>query len=242
MKIWFMTSLFNSPNVPFSQLVHPDPEHNHSEGMFSHSDHHHQSPPGLGATSTIDFTYVSTPDQLSEHYRHLESLLDSALATLTLINATTTTGPMPAYCPRTIQVVQALNHYIATQDVIPTATTPTTTNVATSPPIAAPATYAGITTRSSTRTTPDLNTTKQSRSRSVSAIPPTLAQSTRSSQAVIRLDLNQMSRQRTKMIGLSYVLMRIYLRKDIGLGTIAPPLTGSNARQLAARSAEHVEV
>ncbi|KAK7021479.1 hypothetical protein R3P38DRAFT_3397014 [Favolaschia claudopus] len=58
--------------------------------MFSHSDHHHvASPiPAQGATTAFlsSTPAISTPDRASSHLCRLETLLESALATLTLIH------------------------------------------------------------------------------------------------------------------------------------------------------------
>ncbi|KAF8143611.1 hypothetical protein K438DRAFT_1993750 [Mycena galopus ATCC 62051] len=96
-------------------------------------------------------------DNITAHYQHLESLLDSALATLTLIQCCATPS---LFTSRTVQLTQALKHLISyTTSTIPgpTATTsssttpapPTMTTTLTteqpprsSPPLPMPVTYA----------------------------------------------------------------------------------------------------
>ncbi|KAF7333585.1 hypothetical protein MSAN_02417500 [Mycena sanguinolenta] len=169
--------------------------------MFSHSYHYHQpSPVGhrpATATQTPHANRTSAPDLVSDHYQHLESLLDSALATLALINVTT---PAPIYCSRIRQVVQALDHYISTQPTTPTldlaTKTDTDTTTAAEPPRTAPlpATYAGIVRQSTSPepTTSDPHIAKHL-SRSVSLAPPAgqPPPSPRNDQVVIRFDLKR---------------------------------------------------
>ncbi|KAJ7866375.1 hypothetical protein B0H14DRAFT_2732841 [Mycena olivaceomarginata] len=154
--------------------------------MISDSHHHHQNvgtavpPPTTSTVGGIGFT--TTTDQLAIHYRHLESLLDSALATLTLINA--------------------LNHFIAghphTPTLIPTTDpTPHPDHGSTPMPMPAPATYATIADphRSPSPTIPDPNTHKQSplpKSRPPSPAPSVT--SARGQRIVIRFDLNPANR------------------------------------------------
>ncbi|KAJ7086540.1 hypothetical protein C8R44DRAFT_752562 [Mycena epipterygia] len=139
--------------------------------MFSHSNHHHQNVPGscpaLTTAHTACLGLTSAPDQLATHHRHLESLLDSALATVTLIHATHTTTLL--YTSHVVQVSQALAHLIANcppTHTTPTRPVPTPTHPDDNTPTAAPkATYAAAADsnhhQSSLVTTSDLNTVKQ---------------------------------------------------------------------------------
>ncbi|KAF7343588.1 hypothetical protein MSAN_01979300 [Mycena sanguinolenta] len=169
--------------------------------MFSHSYHHHQPTPEghrpATATQTLHANRTSAPDLVSDHYQRLESLLDSALATLALINVTT---PVPIYCSRIRQVVQALDHYTSTQPTTPTPDLATKTDTdpttAADPPRTAPtpATYAGVVRQSTSPepTTSDPHIAKHL-SRSVSLAPPAgqPPPSPRSDQVVIRFDLKR---------------------------------------------------
>ncbi|KAJ7694701.1 hypothetical protein B0H14DRAFT_2650928 [Mycena olivaceomarginata] len=122
------------------------------EEMISDSHHHHQNartavpPPTTSTVGGIGF--ATTTDQLAIHYRHLESLLDSALATLTPINAMYCT-PTPPFTLHTVQVTQSLNYFIAGHPHTPTLTpttdpTPHPDHGSTPMPMPAPATYATI--------------------------------------------------------------------------------------------------
>ncbi|KAJ7896269.1 hypothetical protein B0H14DRAFT_2678901 [Mycena olivaceomarginata] len=163
--------------------------------MISDSHHHHQN-----ARTAVPPPTTSTT-QLAIHYRHLESLLDSALATLTLINATYCT-PTPPFTLHTVQVTQALNHFIAGHPHTPTLTpttdpTPHPDHGSTPMPMPAPATYATVADphRSPSPTTPDPNTRKQSplpKSRPPSPAPSVA--SARGRRIVIRFDLNPADR------------------------------------------------
>ncbi|KAJ6540495.1 hypothetical protein B0H19DRAFT_1269070 [Mycena capillaripes] len=141
--------------------------------MIFDSHHHHQNTPTAApapiASSAGGFGLSSTTDQLAAHYRHLESLLDSSLATLTLINATQCTSHLPPFTVHTVQVTQALNHLITANSYAPTLTTctpprPDHTHAPT--PAATPkpeaATYAMIADphRSPSPTTPNHDTLK----------------------------------------------------------------------------------
>ncbi|KAJ7301765.1 hypothetical protein DFH08DRAFT_978451 [Mycena albidolilacea] len=118
-------------------------------------------------TSTVGgISFDMTTDQLATHCRHLESLLHPALATLTLINATYCTFT-PPFTLHTVQVTQALNHFIAghphTHTPTPTTgPTPCPDHGSTPTPMPAPATYAMIANphRSPSLTSPDPNTQK----------------------------------------------------------------------------------
>ncbi|KAJ7138324.1 hypothetical protein C8R44DRAFT_848165 [Mycena epipterygia] len=163
--------------------------------MLSHSDHYHSnavgSCPALETVSTGCFSLTSTPEQLTAHYRHLESLLDSALATLTLINATTTITT-PPHTLHVIQVSWALVHLIGTS-AHTTLTRPGSPPTSTDDlaPIATPkATYATAADphhhQSPLATTPDPNTIKQQRP---SSSPAPTRDMPFKSRVVIRFDL-----------------------------------------------------
>ncbi|KAJ7826985.1 hypothetical protein B0H14DRAFT_2815919, partial [Mycena olivaceomarginata] len=164
--------------------------------MIFDSHHHHQNAPTAvppPTTSTVGgIGFATTTDQLAIHYRHLESLLDSALATLTLINAT--------YCTPTPAVTQALNHLIAghPHTHTPTPTTgpiPHPDHGSTPTPMPAPATYATIADphRSPSPTSPEPNTRKRS-PLSESRPPSPSVASARGRRVVIRFDLNPANR------------------------------------------------
>ncbi|KAF8151885.1 hypothetical protein K438DRAFT_1865035 [Mycena galopus ATCC 62051] len=99
--------------------------------------HHHQNVPlAVPSPGVSDGGLASTPAQLAAHYKHLESLLDSALATLTLIHTTSCATP-PLFASRTVQLTRALTHFVshsATTTPNPTATTCPTTSPTTLPP------------------------------------------------------------------------------------------------------------
>ncbi|KAJ6507906.1 hypothetical protein C8R47DRAFT_61355 [Mycena vitilis] len=170
---------------------------NRSSGMFSHSYHHHQNRKTT-PTSTHDFVHASTPDQLLDHHRHLESLLDSALATVTLINLHATRPDYaPVYSSHLIQVIHALNHLTTTHNPTPVET-PTETHIPPTFPAATAvpgATYAEITTSPSLPTTHDPITTKHHHTAQSlpPATPPPSERSTsaQSDRVVIRFDLKK---------------------------------------------------
>jgi hypothetical protein len=163
---------------------------------MSHSNHDHQNAPNNPQAPPTHhaglFTLSMSHDQLISHHRHLESILDSALATITLLNAATTSL---AYSPRMQQITQAINYHISSAQ--PThdnrtyhvltpacpATTPATAAATTN------ATYAAIT-RSPSPTTSESNTTKQP-PRTPS--PPETREriiAPQTSRAIIRFDLD----------------------------------------------------
>jgi hypothetical protein len=137
--------------------------------MISSLDHHHQegpaSSPALLQQPTTDF---SPPDELRAHHQRLETLLDSALATLTLIREATTSPALP-YTPHLVAVLRVLSRHIAQSPPsagalsppnttpAPAATITTTTNA---PP--SQATYAAVADprRSEPVSTPEPNTVK----------------------------------------------------------------------------------
>ncbi|KAJ7438200.1 hypothetical protein B0H11DRAFT_1935391 [Mycena galericulata] len=169
--------------------------------MFSHSDHHHQNAlggrPTLTTATAGGLNPTTITDQLLAHHRHLESLLDSALATLTLITLTNTTTTL-SYTSHVLQVVQALTYHIAfDSDHTPTPPTVPSNHLDNAPTAIAPtATYAAVTVphgaQSSSLTTPDRKTTERRPSPSPPSRPapndthPAVPQITR---VVIRFDL-----------------------------------------------------
>ncbi|KAJ7117877.1 hypothetical protein C8R43DRAFT_99995 [Mycena crocata] len=159
---------------------------------MSHLYHHHQTTsddsPALTTTPVCPFTSTVPPDQLSSHHRHLESLLDSALATVTLINAAATQKTPLRYSSRMTQIIRALGHYILTPTLDPEASAglDTTTGTTTDNPHHAPtpATYAAV----ASPITSDHHTTKQM---SRSPPPPSVSPQPSAAQSVaIRFDLN----------------------------------------------------
>ncbi|KAJ7158192.1 hypothetical protein C8R43DRAFT_1124812 [Mycena crocata] len=146
--------------------------------MTSSLDHHHQD--GLGpcsAPTTPTIAQYSIPtglEQLITHHRHLESLLDSALATLTLINQTT--APPLAYTPHVLQVIHVLTHHIITQlPATPAAPTTAHTTPIDTFPVPSMATYAAADGRSVTPTPSENNTATHMirKSQTLSLSPPT---------------------------------------------------------------------
>ncbi|KAJ7698454.1 hypothetical protein B0H16DRAFT_1484434 [Mycena metata] len=105
--------------------------------MFSHCNHHDQwAPTDLpvpAAPSTTPIPAGQPKDLLSAHYHRLESLLDSALATLMIILDTAHT---PTFTDHTSQVLQAL----ARRTPMPLPCPPTLTPSPTPPPDASPST------------------------------------------------------------------------------------------------------
>ncbi|KAJ7196746.1 hypothetical protein GGX14DRAFT_700460 [Mycena pura] len=104
--------------------------------MISDLYHHHQNAPlAVPSPAVGNEGLASTPAQLSAHFKHLESLLDSALATLTLIHTTSGATP-PFFASRTVQLTQALTHFVSHSAITtpnPTATTTPTTSPTTLP-------------------------------------------------------------------------------------------------------------
>ncbi|KAF7371726.1 hypothetical protein MVEN_00029100 [Mycena venus] len=109
--------------------------------MILSLDHHHQKGPTTFAALAQDTTAGSHPrDDLLTHCRHLETLLDSALATLTLIHGYTST---PVYTPHLLGVLHVLSHHITQPSPVPTPASPSRT---------APATKTSTTTSTTTPT------------------------------------------------------------------------------------------
>jgi hypothetical protein len=87
----------------------------HRTGMFSRGNHHDQISPGawlapLTSHSTLQPSEAWMPcdANLSAHYFRLETLLDSALATLTLIRDTATLAAPPTLSSHVEDVLRAL--------------------------------------------------------------------------------------------------------------------------------------
>ncbi|KAJ7827951.1 hypothetical protein B0H14DRAFT_2594906 [Mycena olivaceomarginata] len=134
-------------------------------GMFSRPNHHHQSEAAtcLPAPqhSTTLFDSLQARDDLLTHHQHLETLLDSALATFTLIHEaqSTTDSPIP-FSPHLLGVLHLscrLNPQTPINTTIAVAPTPAA-SATTQPVSAAPATYAAVT--QSTRS-PTVSETKE---------------------------------------------------------------------------------
>ncbi|KAJ6478115.1 hypothetical protein C8R47DRAFT_1139375 [Mycena vitilis] len=93
--------------------------------MFSRLDHHHQSGPAphlaRSPPATTPFGSIVAHTDPSVHHRHLETLLDSALATLTLIGHCHTSLP---YSPHLLGVFSLLSCHIAPQSTLDLATPP----------------------------------------------------------------------------------------------------------------------
>ncbi|KAF7333180.1 hypothetical protein MVEN_02383800 [Mycena venus] len=118
--------------------------------MFSRLNHHHQSGvaacPTAPPTPTTPYDSLKARDTLLVHHRHLETLLDSVLATLTLIHGSESTTHIPLpYSPHLLGVFDLISRHISTQ----TTSLPTSLPLVTTPPAppapAAPATYAAVT-------------------------------------------------------------------------------------------------
>ncbi|KAJ7336208.1 hypothetical protein DFH08DRAFT_965103 [Mycena albidolilacea] len=119
--------------------------------MFSRSNHHDQkvpahgrAPPTLLAPHRPAGDYLQQLDPLSAHYFRLESLLDSALATLTLIRDYAPTTDLPTLTDHMTEVLRALCRLDPLPAPCPA--TPTTTPMVTPspspPPPSKTATYA----------------------------------------------------------------------------------------------------
>ncbi|KAJ6477563.1 hypothetical protein C8R45DRAFT_1157374 [Mycena sanguinolenta] len=110
--------------------------------MFSRSYHHHQDTRGAtGAPAAHCSGWAAHPN----HYNRLESLLDSALATLALLHESHTAPAPLAFSPHVSEVLSALNKYIVVNQAPhpnPTPDTTTTSEPLTEACIAQTATYA----------------------------------------------------------------------------------------------------
>ncbi|KAK7012828.1 hypothetical protein R3P38DRAFT_3015285 [Favolaschia claudopus] len=123
-------------------------------GMFSRPDHHHQRAREHAPASPALFDASNSPidaqSHLLTHHKHLESLLDSVLATLTLIQTTETeTNSAPPYSPHSVAVFHLITRKISSQITPPhRETTPAPpAGESPSPPLA---TYATVTDPSTT--------------------------------------------------------------------------------------------
>ncbi|KAJ7511635.1 hypothetical protein B0H11DRAFT_2268693 [Mycena galericulata] len=150
--------------------------------MFSRSYHHHQNPAGtVSAPTTTPPSWTGSPEHHIAHQQRLESLLDSALATLALLHEAHQAPTPLALSWHTTEVLLALNRHIFTPPAITTCPTPTPTHTPDPPspraePLApTPATYAADPGRSAPKP-PDPHTAKHSvvpSSRTISPVPPT---------------------------------------------------------------------
>ncbi|KAJ7766306.1 hypothetical protein DFH07DRAFT_1013543 [Mycena maculata] len=92
--------------------------------MFSRSYHHHQDAQGAVPVPAAHRSgWVAHPD----HYSRLESLLDSALATLALLHESHTAPTPLAFSSHMSKVLLALNKYIVVNQAVHPAPTPATT-------------------------------------------------------------------------------------------------------------------
>ncbi|KAJ7741963.1 hypothetical protein DFH07DRAFT_964740 [Mycena maculata] len=137
--------------------------------MASSLNHHHENGPlpsaALTGPGTPGITTVSTCQIHMDHHRHLESLLDSALAMLTLIRENTTQTETQNFSPHLLEVLRVLNLHILPLHSTTLPTTMPTMNTATTVPSSAPtapATYASAAQRPESPSTPENNTVKQS--------------------------------------------------------------------------------
>ncbi|KAJ7501691.1 hypothetical protein B0H11DRAFT_2371985 [Mycena galericulata] len=120
--------------------------------MFSRPNHHHQNGTAACPTAPLQptqlFSSLEARDNLLTHHRHLETLLDSALATLTLIHESESTAgsPLP-YSPHLLGVFHLLSCRISPQTIATTDTPVSLPDPATTRPDLpiAPATYAAVT-------------------------------------------------------------------------------------------------
>ncbi|KAJ7256265.1 hypothetical protein C8J57DRAFT_1650662 [Mycena rebaudengoi] len=114
-------------------------------GMFSHSNHHHENVSGTSSRPTCPVHSAG----FTAHQQTLESILDSALATISLLQDATT--DQISYTPRTIAVLQAISvAYWPTAPPPPLRATPELTpapplSLAVPPPLPTTATYAQAT-------------------------------------------------------------------------------------------------
>ncbi|KAJ7908059.1 hypothetical protein B0H13DRAFT_1878968 [Mycena leptocephala] len=132
--------------------------------MFSRPNHYHQDGPAPCLAPPLQLTThcgsSTAGDHLLAHHQHLESLLDSALATLALIqNSEPPTAP-PVYTPHLLGVLRILHSQITSQATV--TTPPPSTTPSTKPDPAAPATYAAAVDHRCTASSsaPELNTLK----------------------------------------------------------------------------------
>ncbi|KAF7366097.1 hypothetical protein MVEN_00486100 [Mycena venus] len=117
--------------------------------MFSRLNHHHQSGvaacPTAPPTLTAPYDFLKARDTLLAHHRHLESLLDSVLATLTLIHESESTTHIPLpYSPHLPGVFDLISCRISTQTTVLPTSLPLVTTPPAPPAPATPATYAAV--------------------------------------------------------------------------------------------------
>ncbi|KAF7372291.1 hypothetical protein MVEN_00088900 [Mycena venus] len=119
--------------------------------MFSRLNHHHQSGvaacPTAPPTPTTPYDSLKARDTLLVHHQHLETLLDSVLATLTLIHESEsmTHIPLPLpYSPHLLGVFDLISCHISTQTTYLPTSLPLVTTPPAPPAPAAPATYATV--------------------------------------------------------------------------------------------------
>ncbi|KAF7350061.1 hypothetical protein MVEN_01307800 [Mycena venus] len=134
--------------------------------MFSRPDHHHQSGPAAcpagPSLPTPPYSSVGARDHLIDHHRHLETLLDSTLATLTLIHAESAAGGhcLLPYSPHLLGVFNLISHHIISPiPTTPSTPVPTTTHTEATAPLA-PTSYTAAT-RVMSPTPPETNMAKQ---------------------------------------------------------------------------------
>ncbi|KAJ7746041.1 hypothetical protein B0H16DRAFT_1557559 [Mycena metata] len=156
-------------------------DHHDQKGALASAAHY--DPPNVANYAGFD------QQQLLTHHSHLESLLDSALATLTLIRETAPTCPALMFTPHVVQVLHSLTRHItasiAQTPTLHTTTTPTSYAAAAATRHPAPA-----------RTTPEPNTTKLSPSPS----PVPLAESGgKGPRVVVRFDRENKLPQPTRV-------------------------------------------
>ncbi|KAJ6606251.1 hypothetical protein DFH09DRAFT_1269282 [Mycena vulgaris] len=147
--------------------------------MFSRSHHHHQIPAATAAPSS----WTVSPEDHIAYQQRLESLLNSALATLALLHEGHYAPVPPAFSRHTTEVLLALNRHIFTHPTITTCPVPVPTPAPapslprTEPHFATPATYAATADPGrSTPKPPNPHTNKHSAvpsSRTTSPVPST---------------------------------------------------------------------
>ncbi|KAJ6579479.1 hypothetical protein DFH09DRAFT_1275846 [Mycena vulgaris] len=147
--------------------------------MFSRSHHHHQIP----AATTAPSSWTASPEDHIAYQQRLESLLDSALATLALLHEGHYAPVPPTFSRHTTEVLLALNRHIFTHPTITTCPVPVPTPAPApslpraEPHFATPATYAATADPGrSTPKPPNPHTNKHSAvpsSRTTSPVPST---------------------------------------------------------------------
>ncbi|KAJ7769647.1 hypothetical protein DFH07DRAFT_768915 [Mycena maculata] len=136
--------------------------------MTSSFDHHHRNGLPVSAAPTEPCTQATTLAPICQihmdHHRHLESLLDSAPATLTVVRENTT--QLQNFTPHLLELLRVLNrHILPSSSTTPSMDMPMTTaaTVPSSAPTTPihPATYASAARRSESPGTSENNTAKQ---------------------------------------------------------------------------------